>query len=94
MLCPVSTGSVSMGTEGLASASTRTVAASAVSFAKAGVHALVHSRTASSTLAILLLLGVVTGALGTFGNSGSGGGLRIFCNPAYSPSSSNSIAFL
>jgi hypothetical protein len=34
--------------------------------------------TVSSTLAILLLLGVVAGAFVTFGNSVSTGGLRIF----------------
>jgi hypothetical protein len=38
----------------------------------------VVSITASSTLAILLLLGVVAGAFVTFGNSSSTGGLRIF----------------
>jgi hypothetical protein len=47
----------------------------------------------SSTLAILLLLEVIAGALGTFGNFGSGGGLRIFCNLADSPSSSTSVIF-
>jgi hypothetical protein len=40
----------------------------------------VVSITASSTLAILLLLGVVAGAFVTFGNSASAGGLRISCN--------------
>jgi hypothetical protein len=64
-----------------------------VSFVGAGVDTLVDSKTASNTLAILLLLGVTTGALGTFGNSGSGGGLKIFCNPVDSPSSSTSAAF-
>jgi hypothetical protein len=34
--------------------------------------------TASSTLAILLFLGVVAGAFATFGNSASAGGLKIF----------------
>jgi hypothetical protein len=82
-----------MGTEGPASVSTRTIAASAVSFVGVGVDTLVDSKIASSTLAILLLLGVIIGALGTFGNSGSGGGLKIFCNPADSPSSSTSAVF-
>jgi hypothetical protein len=63
------------------------------SFAGAGVHTLVDSKTASSTLAILLLLGVIAGALDTFGNSGSGGGLRIFGNPADSSSSGSSVVF-
>jgi hypothetical protein len=83
----VSIGPVSMGAEGPASASTRVVVASTGSFAEAGVGALVNSKTASSTLAILLLLGVIAGVLDTFGNSGSGGGLRIFVNHADSSSS-------
>jgi hypothetical protein len=37
--------------------------------------------TTSSTLAILLLLGVIAGAFDTFDNSGSGGGLKIFGSP-------------
>jgi hypothetical protein len=76
-----------VGTEGLALVSTRTVAASAVSLAGAGVNALVVSRTASSTLAILLLLGVTAGAFDTFGNSSSVGGLKIFGSPTVSLSS-------
>jgi hypothetical protein len=92
MLCLVSIGHVSMGTEGPASTSARVVVASTASFAGAGVDALVDSKTTSSTLAILLL-GVIAGALDTFGNSGSGGGLRIFGNPADSSSSSSSTAF-
>jgi hypothetical protein len=59
----------------------------------AEVDTLVDSKTTSNTLAILLLLVVITGSLGTFGNSGSGGGLRIFCNPDDSPSSSTSTVF-
>jgi hypothetical protein len=82
-----------MGTEGPASASARAVESSTVSFAEAGVDALVDSKTVSSTLAILLLLGVIAGALGTFDNSGFGGGLRIFRKPADSPSSGSSTAF-
>jgi hypothetical protein len=71
----------------------RTVAASTVSLAGAGVDALVDSRTASSTLAILLLLGVIARAFDTFGNSGSAGGLKIFGSPTVSPSSSSLAAF-
>ena len=41
------------------------------------VNALVVSMTTSSTLAILLLLGVVAGAFATFGSSTSTGWLRI-----------------
>jgi hypothetical protein len=70
-----------VGTEGPASGSARAVAASAVSFAGAGVDAHVDSRTTSSMLAILLLLEVIAGALDTFGNSGSAGGLKIFRPP-------------
>jgi hypothetical protein len=50
------------------------VAASTTFFVGAGVKAFLVSMIASSTLAILLLLGVVAGAFVTFGNSG----LRIF----------------
>jgi hypothetical protein len=74
-----------MGTEGPAWAS--------ASFAEAGVATLIDSKIASSTLAILLLLEVITGALDTFGNSGSGGGLRIFGNPAESSGPGSSVAF-
>jgi hypothetical protein len=59
VLCPVLAGSVSAGTEGPASVSARVVAASAIFFAGAGVNSLVDSMAASSTLAILLLLGVI-----------------------------------
>jgi hypothetical protein len=45
---------------------------------EAGVCTFVDSIIASSTLAILLLLGVIAGILDTFDNSGSGGGLRVF----------------
>jgi hypothetical protein len=83
-----------MGTEGPTSTSPRVVVASAASFAEAGVDALVDSKTAFSMLAILLLLGVIAGALDTFGNSGSGSGLKIFCSPAGSSSSGSSAAFL
>jgi hypothetical protein len=65
------TFSGSVGTEGLASASTRVVIASAVSFeffstspgafVEAGVCTFVDSMTVSSTLAILLLFGVIVG---------------------------------
>jgi hypothetical protein len=82
-----------MGNEGPALVSTRTVAASVVSFAGAEVDALVYSKTASNTLAILLLLGVTAGTLDTFGNSGSGNGLKIFGSPIGSPSSGSSAAF-
>jgi hypothetical protein len=92
-LRPVPAGSVSMGTEGPASGSARAVAASAVSFAGEGVDALVDSMTASSTLAILLLLGVIAGAFETFGNSGFGGGLKIFGSPTVSSRSGSSVAF-
>jgi hypothetical protein len=71
----VAAGFVSVGTEGPASASAWAVAASATFFVGAGVNAFVVSMTASSTLAILLLLGVVAGAFITFGNSASTGGL-------------------
>jgi hypothetical protein len=43
----------------------------------AGVNALVVSMIASSTLTILLVLGVVAGAFATFGNSALAGGLKI-----------------
>jgi hypothetical protein len=66
-----------MGIEGPASVSARVVAVLATFFAGAGVNALVVFMTASSTLAILLLLGVVAGAFATFGNSASVGGLKI-----------------
>jgi hypothetical protein len=82
-----------MGTGGLASSSARAIAASAVSFAGVGVVALVDSRTASSTLANLLLLGVIVGAFDTFGNSGSTSELKIFGSPAVSPSSGSSTVF-
>jgi hypothetical protein len=81
----VSTGPVSMGTKGPALAS--------ASFAEAGVAALVDSRIASSTLAILLLLGVIAGALDTFDSSSSDGGLRIFGNLANSSGSGSSATF-
>ena len=82
-----------MGTEGPTSGSARAVAASAVSFAGEGVDALVDSMTASSTLAILLLLGVIAGAFETFGNSGFGGGLKIFGSPTVSSRSGSLTAF-
>jgi hypothetical protein len=62
-----------MGVEGSASVSARAVVASATFFAGVGVNALVVSMTASNTLAILLLLGVIAGVFATFGNSGSDG---------------------
>jgi hypothetical protein len=43
----------------------------------AGLKAFVVTMTASSTLAILLLLGVAAGAFCNFGNSAFAGGLRI-----------------
>jgi hypothetical protein len=49
--------------------------------------------TASSTLAILLLLGVIAGAFDTFGNSGSGSRLKIFCGPAVSSQSGSLTTF-
>ena len=82
-----------MGTEGPTSVSTRTVASSTVSLAGARVDALVDYRTVSSTLAILLLLGVTAGAFDTFSNSGSAGGLKIFGSPTVSPSSGSLAAF-
>jgi hypothetical protein len=93
ILFSVLAGSASMGTESPTSVSTRAVAASGVSFAGAGVDALVDYMTASSTLTILLLLGVIAGAFDTFGNSGSGGGLKIFDSPAIFSSSGSSAAF-
>jgi hypothetical protein len=93
VLCSVLAGSASVGTEGPASVSTRTVAASAVSLAGEGVDALVDSRTASSTLAILLLLGVIAGAFDIFDSSGSVGRLKIFDSTTDSPSSSSLNAF-
>jgi hypothetical protein len=48
---------------------------------------------ASSTLTILLLLGVIAGVLDTFSNSGSAGGLKIFGSPDVFPSSGSSVAF-
>ena len=56
--------------------SARLIAASAIFFGGAQVNALVVSMTASSTLAILLLLGVIAGALVIFGNPESAGGSR------------------
>jgi hypothetical protein len=53
----------------------------------------VDSRTASSTLAILLLLGVIVGAFDTFDNSGFVGRLKIFGSLVVSPSSGSSAAF-
>jgi hypothetical protein len=82
-----------VGTVGPASGLARTVAASAVYFAGAGVDALVDSMTASSTLAILLLLGLIAGVFDTFDNSSSDGGLKIFGGPAVSSRSSSSVAF-
>jgi hypothetical protein len=82
-----------MGTEGPASTSARVVAASAASFAEARVGALVESKIVSSTLPILLLLGVIAGALDTFCNSGSGGRLRIFGSPVDSSSSGSLTVF-
>jgi hypothetical protein len=74
-----------VGTEGPASTSAQAVAASTTFFAGAGVNALVDSMTASSTLVILLLLRVITGAFDIFGNSGFAGGLKIFGSPTVSP---------
>jgi hypothetical protein len=70
-----------------------TVAALIVSFAGAGVNALVDSMTASNTLAILLLLGVIAGVFDTFDNSNSDGGLKIFGGPVVSSRSSSSAVF-
>jgi hypothetical protein len=67
-----------MGTEGPGSASAWTVTASASFFVGAGVKIFVVSMTVSSTLAILLLLGVVAGAFVTFGKSAPAGALKIF----------------
>lgn len=53
---------------------------------------MLDSRTASSTLAILLL-GVIAGAFDTFDNSGSTGELKIFGSPVVSPSSGFSVVF-
>jgi hypothetical protein len=82
-----------MGTEDPTSTSARAVAASATSFVEVGVGALVDSKTTSNMLAILLFLGVIAGTLDTFGNSGSGSGLKIFGNPAGSSSSDSSTVF-
>jgi hypothetical protein len=82
-----------VGTEGLASVSTRAVAASTIFFAGAGVNDLVDSMIASNMLAILLILGVIVGAFDIFGNSGSAGGLKIFGSPTVSPSSGHVAAF-
>jgi hypothetical protein len=60
---------------------------------EAGVDTLIDSMTAFSTLAILLLLGVIAEILDTFGNSGSGGGLSIFGSPVGSSSSGSSTDF-
>jgi hypothetical protein len=76
-LYSVTAGSAPAGTKGPALVLARAVAASATFFVGAGVNALVVSITASSTLAILLLLGVVAGAFATFGNSASASGLKI-----------------
>jgi hypothetical protein len=92
VLYSVPAGSVSVGTEGPASSSTRAVAASATFFAGAGVSALVDSMIVYSTLAILLL-GVIAWAFDTFGNSGSGGGLKIFGGPVVSSRSVSLAAF-
>jgi hypothetical protein len=62
-------------------------------FTGAGVSALVVSMTASSTLAILLLLGVVAGAFVSFGNFASAGGLKIFGSSTFSPSFGSLAAF-
>jgi hypothetical protein len=68
--------SLSLGAGGSASVSARAATASVIFLAGAGVNALVVSMTASNTLAILLLLGVVAGTFATFGNSASVGGSR------------------
>jgi hypothetical protein len=85
-----------MGTEGPASVSARAVIVSATFFAGTRVNALVVSMTASSTLAILLLLGVVAGAFATFGNSASAGGLKIsgsaIAFPSYGSLAASSLA--
>jgi hypothetical protein len=47
---------------------------------------------ASSTLAILLLLGVVAGAFATFGNSASAGGLKISGSAIALPRSGSLVA--
>jgi hypothetical protein len=75
------------------SALARAVVALATFFTGAGVSTLVDSMTASITLAILLLLGVIAGVFATFGNSGSGGGLKIFCGSAVSSRSDSSAVF-
>jgi hypothetical protein len=86
VLCSVPAGTASVGTKGPASASVQTIAASTTFFTGTGVNALVDSMTASNTLAILLLLGVIAGVFDIFGNSGSAGGLKIFGSPTVSPS--------
>src|SRR5688572_1669941 len=68
---------VLMGTEGPTSGSAWTLTTSAIFLVGAGLKAFVVSMTASSMLAILLLLGVATEAFCTFGNFASAGGLRI-----------------
>jgi hypothetical protein len=93
ILCLAPADPVSMGTKGPSSTSAQIIVASAISLAGAGVDALVDSKTASSTLAILLLLGVIVGAFDAFGNSGSGSGLKIFGSPASSPNFGSSAAF-
>jgi hypothetical protein len=67
-----------MGTEGPVSASAWVVTASTTFLIGAEVKAFVVSMTASSTLAILLLLGVAAGTFGTFGNSASDSVITIF----------------
>jgi hypothetical protein len=69
------------------------MAASATFYAGAGVNAFVVSMTASNTLAILLLLGVVARAFATFGNSASAGGLKISSGIIVSSSSGFLTAF-
>jgi hypothetical protein len=82
----VSEAYASIGADGPASAVSSVIPASLdffgispfLSGAEAGVCTFEDSITASSTLAILLLFGVIAGILDTFGSSGSCGGLRVF----------------
>jgi hypothetical protein len=85
-LYSVAACSASAGAEGPASVSTQAITTSTTFSTGVGVSDLVVSMTASSTLAILLLLGVVAGAFATFGNSASGG-LKISSDTIVSSSS-------
>jgi hypothetical protein len=90
--------------EGLASVGVWAMLASAVSLkslacvprasAEAGVDVFTDSITASSTLAILLFLGVAAGMLDGFGSSVAHGGLNAFSCYAIFSSFGSSIGFV